>query len=214
MNGGKCAPCADSDCLACDNSALNLCKLCRVNFTNFIVSYDNTTLDAEASECVCQEPFELDANDNCACPAGTTLDAPGKSGKCKKCSVNQCSNCESKDKKCAACFAPFVLNDKGDSCNCPEATVLYNGVCTPCSIDNCVSCSNPTVDTCNLCRVNFTLKADELIKDNSTSNVTIQTATCTCDAPFVLNIDGSCTCPAGLMLTSDGRCLSCMVQDC
>lgn len=124
LNGGKCAPCADSDCLFCENSALDLCKLCRVNFTNVMISFDNATLDAEASECVCQEPFILDSDNNCVCPVGTTLDATGK---CKKCSVSNCENCLSKEKKCSACFAPFVLNKDGNSCECPEGSILQNG---------------------------------------------------------------------------------------
>lgn len=66
--------------------------------------------------------------------------------------------------------------------------------------------------------MNFTLNADEFEKIDETANQTdsvkINTATCTCEDPFVLNLDGTCTCPSGLLPTRDGKCLACQVEGC
>lgn len=43
LNGGNCDQCADSNCRVCNNSALSVCQLCRANYTNVILSYDNVT---------------------------------------------------------------------------------------------------------------------------------------------------------------------------
>lgn len=41
LNGHKCSPCADKNCLICSNSAVDVCSKCTGNFTLQVIDYDN-----------------------------------------------------------------------------------------------------------------------------------------------------------------------------
>ena len=51
------------------------------------MSYENSTEDKEAGECICGDSFIVNSTGQCVCPIGTTLDG---NGKCKPCGVLNC----------------------------------------------------------------------------------------------------------------------------
>lgn len=63
---------------------------------------------------------------------------------------------------------------------CSEGNMNENGICEPCSVDNCASCEAENPNTC-----------------------------ASCDFPFDV-IEGLCQCPAGRRIDSNGDCVKCL----
>lgn len=105
----------------------NLCKICDIK---------------DKSKCIeCKNGLYIDlANNKCVdmCPAGSLVSGSS----CLSC-AKDCLECETFD-KCKTCKDGFVLYEGKCIENCPLGFVADFSTmqCVPCSIDDCVSCSN------------------------------------------------------------------------
>jgi proprotein convertase subtilisin/kexin type 5 len=156
---GLCQACTNN-CKTC-SGATNFCLTCNsgtyfLNATNSCVTNCNPGLfiDYSAQACVgCTSPCNTCTNTSTTCTSCTTgylllkecvascpTDMFVLSGVCNQCS-NNCSTCNS-GTNCTLCSGLTYLYNGACIASCPNtAPVIIAGACTPCSTQNCYSCS-------------------------------------------------------------------------
>eukprot|EP00826_Nyctotherus_ovalis_P047556 TRINITY_DN5483_c0_g1_i17.p1 TRINITY_DN5483_c0_g1~~TRINITY_DN5483_c0_g1_i17.p1 ORF type:complete len:803 (-),score=134.61 TRINITY_DN5483_c0_g1_i17:46-2454(-) len=104
-------------------------------------------LPCDVSCLTCGEPGNPLACTACADPQATLIN-----GECL------CPDAEMQFDGDGICTCPDGTTEDGGTCYgivCPEGTFLYEGVCAPCEIPNCVACETP--DVCAECEVGYYL---------------------------------------------------------
>ncbi|ELP86546.1 hypothetical protein EIN_161400 [Entamoeba invadens IP1] len=138
QNSGGDTPttCSVANCQTCDIDFTTLCDTC--NGTNKL-SVDKTTCSANCSS----GEYEMNS---------TT---------CVACSVSMCATCtkETAATKCDSCKNSLKLSSDKTACGttCPNGEIDNNGICSKCSVKNCITCTTDPTTKCDSCNTGYNL---------------------------------------------------------
>ena len=137
---GECIECTENNCAICDNMNLDICKRCEKPF----VLFDNHCLPS--------------------CPEGSYPVDLINGFVCNIC-PEKCASCI-KDDECGKCKNPYYLKDGKCVENCETHYVPIDGVCTKCSQNSCLECSESDTAQCYSCEDGYYLNNEHHCVDD------------------------------------------------
>ncbi|KAL4456965.1 hypothetical protein ABPG74_014603 [Tetrahymena malaccensis] len=130
--GSQCVPCADTDCIQCQNSAANTCQLCTTDTTKNYLLFTNICVSDRPSD-----SYYIDSAKRQIFPC-----------------ISPCSTCSQyQGSVCLTCVTGYSLSLSTCVTKCPDSQYSLNQVCTNCDT-NCLTCSGTAVH-CLTCKTNM-----------------------------------------------------------